>query len=112
MAAAVGRHLRASPLESSSVIDVEAALPTAIMRTAELARQSRSAGDQEDVGVKTPTVKAELQPATETMHTAWQRLKTDTWDAQLRRAIKRMCEWPKRERGAEVVRFFERMISA
>ena len=44
------------------------------------------------------------------MHAAWQRLKTDTRDAQLRRAVRKACNWLKRVRGAAVVRFFERHV--
>ena len=43
------------------------------------------------------------------MHAAWQRLKTDTRDTQLRRAVKKACNWLKRVRSAAVVRFFERL---
>ena len=42
------------------------------------------------------------------MHVTWQRLKTDTRDAQLRRAVRKACNWLKGVRSAEVVRFFER----
>ena len=44
------------------------------------------------------------------MHAAWQRLKTDTRDAQLRRAVRKACNWLKRVRSAAVVRFFERHV--
>ena len=44
------------------------------------------------------------------MHTAWQHLKTDTRDAQLRRAVRKACNWLKRVRSAAVVRFFERHV--
>ena len=44
------------------------------------------------------------------MHTAWQRLKMDTRDAQLRRAVRKACNWLKRVRSAAVVRFFERHV--
>ena len=44
------------------------------------------------------------------MHTAWQRLKMDTRDAQLRRATRKACNWLKRVRSAAVVRFFERHV--
>ena len=44
------------------------------------------------------------------MHAAWQRLKTDTRDAQLRRAVRKACNWLKRVRSAAVVRFFERLV--
>ena len=37
------------------------------------------------------------------MHAAWERLKTDTRDAQLRKAVWKAC----RVRSAAVVRFFE-----
>ena len=53
---------------------------------------------------------AELQAATDAMHTAWQRLRVDTRDAQLRRAVRKACNWLKRVRSAAVVRFFERHV--
>ena len=53
---------------------------------------------------------AELQTATNAVHAAWQRLKTDTKDAQLRRAVRKACNWLKRVRSAAVVRFFERHV--
>ena len=52
----------------------------------------------------------ELQTAAEAMHAAWQRLKTDTRDAQLQRAVRNACNWLKRVRSAAVVRFFERHV--
>ena len=45
------------------------------------------------------------------MHAAWQRLKTDTRDAQLRRAVRKACNWLKRVRSAAVARFFERQVA-
>ena len=53
---------------------------------------------------------AELQTATDAMHTTWQRLKMDTRDAQLRRAVRKACNWLKRVRSAAVVRFLERHV--
>ena len=44
------------------------------------------------------------------MYTAWQRLKMNTRDAQLRRATRKACNWLKRVRSAAVVRFFERHV--
>ena len=44
------------------------------------------------------------------MHAAWQRLKTDTRNAQLRRAVRKACNWLKRVRSATVVRSFERHV--
>ena len=44
------------------------------------------------------------------MHTARQRLRIDTRDAQLRRAVRKACNWLKRVRSAAVVRFFERHV--
>ena len=53
---------------------------------------------------------AELQATTDALHTAWQRLKMDTRDAQLRRAVRKACNWLNRVRSAAVVRFFERHV--
>ena len=44
------------------------------------------------------------------MHTAWQRLEMDTRDGQLRRVVRKACNWLKRVRSAAVVRFFERYV--
>ena len=44
------------------------------------------------------------------MHTAWQCLKMDERGAQLRRAVRKACNWLKRVRGAAVVRFFGRHV--
>ena len=44
------------------------------------------------------------------MHAAWQRLKTDNRDAQLRRIIGKACNWLKRVRSAAVVRFLEHHV--
>ena len=44
------------------------------------------------------------------MHAAWQCLKMDTRGAQLRRAVRKACDWLKRVRSAAVVRFFERDV--
>ena len=110
VATAVGSHLGANPFGDSNVDDVEATFASAIMLTAELAippqerrRLGRSwSGDSQ--------TEAGLQAATDAMHAAWQHLKTDTRDAQLRRAVRKACNWLKRVRSAAVVRFFERHV--
>ena len=53
----------------------------------------------------------ELQTATDAMHTAWQRLKTDSRDAQLWKAVRKTCNRLKRVRSGAVVRFFERHVA-
>ena len=55
-------------------------------------------------------MEAELQGVTDAMHAAWQCLKMDTRDAQLRRAVRKACNWLKKVRSATVVRFFERHV--
>ena len=110
VATAVGRHLRANPPGDSNVDDVEAAFAAAIMRTAELVvspQERRRPGRGWSGKAQT---EAELQTATDAMHAAWQRLKTDTRDAQLRRAVRKACNWLKRVRSAAVVRCFERHV--
>ena len=110
VAKAVGRHLRANPPGDSSVDDVEAAFAAAIMRTAELVippQERRRPGRGWSRDART---EAELQAATDAMHTAQQRLTMDTMDAQLRRAVRKACNWLKRVRSAAVVRFFERHV--
>ena len=44
------------------------------------------------------------------MHAAWQSLKVDTRDAQLRRAVRKASNWLKRVRSTAVFRFFERHV--
>ena len=80
------------------------------MRTAELVippQEQRRPGRGWSGDAQT---EAELQTATDAMHAAWQRLKTDTRDAQLRRAVRKACNRLKRVRSAAVVRFFERHV--
>ena len=110
VATAVGRHFRANPPGDSSVDDVEAAFAAVIMRTAELVippQERRRPGRGWSGDART---EAELQAATDAMHTAWQRLKMDTRDAHLRRAVRKVCNWLKRGRSAAIVRFFERHV--
>ena len=90
--------------------DAEAAFTAAIMRTAELVippQERRRPGRGWSGDAQT---EAELQTATDAMHAAWIRLKTDTRYAQLRRAVRIACNWLKRKRSAAVVRFFERHV--
>ena len=110
VATAVGRHLKANPPGDSSVDDAEAAFAAAIMRTAELVispQERRKPGRGWSGDART---EVELQAATDAMRTAWQRLKMDTRDAQLRRAVRKACNWLKRVRSTAVVRFFERHV--
>ena len=104
VATAVGRQLKANPPGDSSVDDVEAAFIAAIMRTAQFVippQERRRTGRGWSGDTRT---EAELQPA---MDAAWQRLKMDTRDAQLRRAARKACNWLKKVRSAANVRFFE-----
>ena len=92
VATAAGRHLRANPPGDSNVDEVEAAFAAAIMGTAELViplQERRRPGGGWSGDAQT---EAELQTATDEMHAAWQRLKTDTRDAQLRRAVRKACK--------------------
>ena len=89
VATAVGRHLKANPPGDSNVEDVEAALAAAIMRTAELAippQERRRPGRGWSGDAQT---EAELKTATDAMHAAWQRLKKNTRDTQLRSAVRK-----------------------
>ena len=70
VASAVGRHLRANPPGDSSADDVEAAFAATIMRTAELVippQERRRPGRGWSGDART---EAELQAATDAMHTA------------------------------------------
>ena len=90
--------------------DVEAAFTAAIMQTAELVippHERRRPGRGWSGDART---EAELQAATDAMHAAWQRLKMDTRDAQLRRAVRKACNWLKKVQSAAVVCFFERHV--
>ena len=91
--------------------DVEATFTAAIMRTAELVippQERRRPGRRWSGDART---EAELQAAADAMHAAWQRLKLDTKDAQLRRAVRKACNWLNRVRKVQqVVRFFERHV--
>ena len=110
VATAAGRHLGANPPGESTVDDVEAAFIAVIIRTAELVippQERRRPGRGWSGDART---EAELQAATDAMHTAWRRQRMDTRDAQLRRAVSKACNWLKRERSAAVVRFFERHV--
>ena len=103
----VGRHLGANPPDDSDVDDVEAAFAAAIMRTAELVispQERRRSGRGWSGDTQT---EAELQAATDTMQAAWQRLKTDTRDAHLRRTVRKAYNWLERVRSAAVVHFSE-----
>ena len=90
--------------------DVEAAFTAVIMRTAKSAippQERRRPGRGWNGDART---EAELQAAIDAMHAAWQRLKMDTRDAQLWRAVRKACNWLKKVRSAAVVRFFERHV--
>ena len=110
VATAVGRHLRANPPGDSNVDDVEAAFAAAIMRTAELVIPHQEGRRPERGWSGDARTEVELQAASDAMHTAWQRLKMDTRDAQLRRAVRKACNSLKRVRSAAVVRSFERHV--
>ena len=86
VASAVGSHLRANPPGDSNVDDVKAAFVTVIMRTAELVIPPQERRRAERGWSGDAQTEAELHTATDTMHAAWQRLETNTSDAQLRRA--------------------------
>ena len=86
VATAVGRHLRVNLPGDNSVDDVEAAFAAAIMRTAELVippQEQRRLGRGWSGDAR---MEADLQAATDAMYAAWERLKMDTRNAQLRRA--------------------------
>ena len=88
---AFGRHLRANPPGDGSVDDVKAVFVAVIMRTAEMVippQERRRPGRGWSGHART---EAELQTATDAMRAAWQRLKMDTRDAQLRRAVSKAC---------------------
>ena len=110
VATAVGRHLRANPPGDSSMDDMEAAFAAAIMRAAKLVIPPQERRKPVRGWTGDARTEAELQAATDAMHTVWQRLKMDTRDAQLRRAVKKACNCLKRVRSAAVVRFFERHV--
>ena len=109
-ATAVGRHPRANPPGDSNVGNVVVAFAAAIMRTTELANPPQERTRPERGWSGNAQAEAELQIATGAIHTAWQRLKTDTRDAQLRRTVRKKCNCLKRVRSAAFVRSFERHV--
>ena len=44
------------------------------------------------------------------MHTAWNNLKADTKDTELRKTVRRACKSVKKIRAVAVTRFFERYV--
>ena len=88
--------------------DVQAVFAAAIMRTAELVIPPQERRRPRRCWSGDAQTEAELQTAIDAMHAAWQRLEMDTRDAQLRRAVRKACNWLKRVQSAAVVRFFER----
>ena len=44
------------------------------------------------------------------MHTAWDNIKADTKDTELRKAVRRRCKTVKKMRTVAVTRFFERYV--
>ena len=88
VATAVGKQLRAKPTGDSSVDGVEVAFTAAIMRTADMVippEERRRPGRGWSGDART---EAELQAATDAMRAAWQRLKMDTRDAPVQRAVR------------------------
>ena len=98
VATAVGKPLRVNAPGDSNVDDVEGAFTAAIMRTAELVISPQERRRPGRVWSGDAQTEAELQTATDAMHAVWQRLKTNTRDAQLRRAARKVCNWVKRVR--------------
>ena len=111
VATTVGRHLRVvNPPGDSSVDDVEVTFAAATMQTAEMVIPPQERRRPGRGGSGDARTEAELQAATDAMHAAWQRLKMDTRVAQLRRAVRKACNWLKRVQSAAVVRFFKRHV--
>ena len=102
---AVGRHLRANPPRDSSVDDTEVAFARAIMRIAELVMPPQERWRPARGQSRDARMEAEMQAATDAMYAAWQRLKMNTWETQLRRAVRHACKWLKRVQNATVVHF-------
>ena len=88
VATAVGKYLKANTPGDNSVDDVEAAFAAAMMRTAELVTTTQERMKPRREWSGDAQMVAELQAATDAMHAAWQLLKTDNRDAQLRRVVK------------------------
>ena len=109
-ATAVGRHPRANPPGDSNVGNVVVAFAAAIMRTTELVIPPQERTRPERGWSGDAQAEAELQIATGAIHTAWQRLETDTRDAQLRRTARKECNCLKTVRSAAFVRSFERHV--
>ena len=107
---AVAKKLRERLPIGESVDEAERDFTDAVVRTAELViprkRQKRVArgwsGDAQ--------TKAEHEEAETEMHTAWNNLKADTKDAELRKAVRRACKTVKKIRTVAVTLFFSRYV--
>ena len=72
--------------------DVEAVFTAAIMRTTEFGDPTPGTKESR-IGLSGDAqTEAEPRAATDAMHAAWQRLKMDKRDAQLRRAVRKACK--------------------
>ena len=87
----VGRRLRANTPGDSNVNDVEAAFAAVIMRNAKLVIPPQERKRPRRGWSRNAQTEFELQTAAEAIHAAWQRLKTDTRDAQLQRTVRKAC---------------------
>ena len=90
--------------------DVKAAFAAAIMQTTELVILSQERRGPGRGWSRDSQTEAELQAAADAMHAACQRLKVDTRNAQLRRTVRKVCNWLKRVQSAAVVHFLERHV--
>ena len=90
--------------------NVVVAFAATIMRTTECAIPPQERTRPERGWSGDAQAEAELQIATSAIHTAWQRLETDTRDAQLRRTVRKECNRLKTVRSAAFVRSFERHV--
>ena len=88
----VGRPLSKNLPEDRKVNDVGVAYASAVMRTAELVTLPQERRRPRQGLTEYSEAEAELQATTNAMHAVWQRLKTDTRDAQLRRAVRHACK--------------------
>ena len=110
VAAAVAKQLRERVRNGETVDEAEKNFTDAIVRTAEIVIPWKSQKRVRKGWSGDAQTKAELEMAETEMHTAWNNLKANTKDHELRKAVRRACKTVKKARTKAVTRFFERHV--
>ena len=85
----IGDHLRGVPSSGRSVDDVETAVPTVVLQTAERVAQPRTRRLPRRGWKGDAQAEAEVKMVKNTRRTTWKRHKADTQNNQLKRAVQR-----------------------